>query len=119
MSRGFSRLSTAEVDVQNFALATHAVPAGRVRRHLPHRFELETFISESGQEMAFISSSTFCNRPIDHRHMDPWAGRLREGRFDFWEHIGVLEPGEAGDVFSVLVEPSVRFTLHPPRRAGV
>lgn len=57
--------------------------------------------------------------PIDHRHMDPWSGRLREGRFDFWEHMGILELDEAGDVFSVLVEPSVRFTLHPPRRAGI
>ena len=246
MSLGLSRVTTAQVDVQNFALVTHAVPAERVRKHLPARFELETFVSKSGREMAFISSSTFCNRqirwsaarypahdfdqctfrtyvtwqglrgayffgtyvstrlsyvgqrmvaantrladfdvdirggaegypvfdarvvagdqqlvlqlealekpsaqppfasvnehtqfityrlhgfarspfgetygPIEHCHMDPWAGRLREGRFDFWEDMGVLEPDEANDVFSVLVEPSVRFTLHPPRRAGV
>lgn len=245
-SAGLARLTTAEVDVQNFALVTHAVPAERVRRHLPARLELETFEAEDGREMAFISSSTFCNRqihwsaarypahdfdqstfrtyvswngqrgayffgtyvstrlsylgqklvaantrlaefdvdirhgthgyphfdarvtagdqqlvlqltalerpepkapfvsgnehaqfityrlhgfarsplgetygPIEHRHMDPWAGRLHHGRFDFWERMGILDPGEAADVFSVLVEPSVRFTLHPPRRAGV
>lgn len=246
MSAGLTPLTTAEVDVQNFALVTHAVPAERVRRHLPRRFQLETFRSEDGREMAFISTSTFCNRqihwsaarypahdfdqstfrtyvtwrglrgayffgtyvstrlsyvgqrlvaantrladfevdiqggaggypvfdarvvagdqqlvlrpdaleqpvakhpfasanehaqfityrlhgfarspfgecygPIEHRHMDPWSGRLREGRFDLWEQMGILEPDEAGEAFSVLVEPSVRFTLHPPRRAGV
>lgn len=246
MNGGLTRLTTAEVDVQNFALVTHAVPAERVRRHLPARYELETFGSESGDEMAFISSSTFCNRqihwsaarypahdfdqstfrtyvtwkglrgayffgtyvstrlslagqrlvaantrladfdvdiqggpdgypifdtrivagdqqliirleasdrpsakhpftdgeehaqfltyrlhgfarspfgetygPIEHRRMQPWEGHLLEGRFDLWEQLGILEPHEAADVFSVLVEPSVRFTLHPPRRASV
>lgn len=246
MTRGLSRLTTAQVDVENFALVTHAVPAARVRRHVPDRFRLETFESATGQEMAFISSSTFCNRqihwtaarypahdfdqctfrtyvtwkglrgayffgtyvstslsyigqrlvaantrlarfdvdirggaegypafssrvdagdqklhieleavdrpeakypfasanehaqfityrlhgfarsplgetygPIEHRHLDPWAGRLLAGRFDFWEQMGILPSREAEDVFSVLVEPSVRFTLHPPRRAGV
>lgn len=243
---GLARLTTAQVDVQNFALVSHAVPAERVRRHVPDRFELETFENEDGRETALISSSTFCNRqihwsaarypahdfdqstfrtyvtwkglrgayffgtyvstrlsylaqklvaadtrladfdadirggadgypifdvrvvagdqqlvmqlealdepgakhpfttanehaqfityrlhgfarspfgetygPIEHRHMDPWAGRLVRGRFDFWDQMGVLEPEMASDVFSVLVEPSVRFTLHPPRRAGV
>ncbi|MFP5351404.1 MAG: DUF2071 domain-containing protein [Actinomycetota bacterium] len=246
MTQRFTRLATAEVDVQNFALVTHAVPAERVRRILPARFELETFTSEDGRELALISSSVFCNRqlhwsparypahdfdqctfrtyvtwrgrrgayffgtyvgtrlsyvaqklvaagtrladfdvdiqggthgypvfdvrvvagdqqlmlqleardrptarhpfvsgnehaqfityrlhgfarspfgetygPIEHRHMDPWSGRLLQGRFDLWEQLGILEPEEAEDVFSVLVEPSVRFTLHVPRRAAL
>lgn len=61
MTQRFTRLATAEVDVQNFALVTHAVPAERVRRILPARFELETFTSEDGRELALISSSVFCN----------------------------------------------------------
>ncbi len=240
------RLTTAQVDVQNFALITHAIPAHRLYPHVPQRFELETYESDSGEEMAFISSSTFCNRqihwssarypahdfdqstfrtyvthrdrrgayffgtyvstrlslagqflvaanshladfdvttdmddsgyrsyrsrartsdqelyfhieatevpeakgpfvsgnehaqfityrlhgfarppfggvtygPIEHRHMDPWSGRLIEGRFDFWERMEVLYPSEFSDPFSVLVEPSVRFTLHPRAPAG-
>lgn len=246
MISGLSRFTTAQVDVENFALITHAVPASRVRPHVPPRFQLETFESMVGEEMAFISSSTFCNRqihwsaarypahdfdqctfrtyvtwkglrgayffgtyvstslsylgqklvaantrlgsfdvevhggplgypridshvvagdqqlhvelealdrpaarhpfasanehtqfityrlhgfahspfgetygPIEHRHMDPWAGRLLAGRFEFWEQMGILGPDQGDEVFSVLVEPSVRFTLHPPRRASV
>ncbi len=244
---GLARFTTAQLDVQNFALITHAIPAARLRPHVPKRFKLESFLSESGEEMAFISSSSFCNRqihwslsrypahdfdqstfrtyvthrgrrgsyffgtyvstvlsfggqvlvaantrlarfdvdiemdpaggyafysswaragdeelqfelaardipqakhpfasgnehaqfityrlhgfarpplggvtygPIEHRHMDPWSGHLRRGRFDFWERMGVLSADEFLHPHSVLVEPSVRFTLHPPRPAG-
>lgn len=64
MTSGLSRLTTAQVDVENFALVTHAAPASRVRPYVADRFRLETFESTTGQEMAFISSSTFCNRQI-------------------------------------------------------
>lgn len=243
---GLGRFTTAQVDVQNFALITHAVPAERVKPHVPQRFELQTFAAESGEEMAFVSASNFCNRqihwsasrypahdfdqstyrtyvhhkgrvgafffgsfvstrlsyvgqvlvashthlanfdvdidmgpegyssyrsharsdvgdlyfhieardrpsakrpfssgeehsefityrlhgysrslaggvsygPIEHRHMTPWEGHLFEGRFDYWERMGILMPDEARQPYSVLVEPSVRFVLHPPRPAG-
>lgn len=243
---GLDRLTTAQVDVQNFALITHAVPAQRLRRLVPDRFQLETFVDAEGREMGFISASSFCNRqihwsaarypahdfdqstfrtyvrhkgrhgafffatyvgtrlsfvgqvlvaahtslanfevdiqmndkgyqryasqartgteelqfvlqatdvpkakppfdtgdehaqfityrlhgyahppvggvtygPIDHRHMDPWEGRLLEGRFDLWDRLGLLPQDEWLEPYSVLVEPSVRFTLHPPRPAG-
>ena len=242
---GLDRFTTAQVDVQNFALITHAVPAQRVRPHVPERFELQTFIDESGQETALVSASSFCNRqlhwsasrypahdfdqstyrtyvvhkgrsgafffgsfvstrmsyiaqsavaadthlaefdveielgdrgyeryrsrarsdvgeiyfdieardnprakhpfatgkehaqfityrlhgyshalgggvsygPIEHRHMDPWEGSLTEGRFDYWERKEILAPEEALRPYSVLVEPAVRFVLHPPRPA--
>ncbi len=243
---GLDRLTTAQVDVENFTLITHAVPVERLRRVVPERFTLETFESTAGQEIGFISVSSFCNRqihwsaarypahdfdqstfrtyvthqgrrgayffgtyvstrlsfiaqimvaanthlaqfdvtiekdedgyaryesravashgelhfeieardvpeaqhpfatgvehsdfityrlhgfsrspfggvsygPIEHRHMDPWAGRLLQGRFDMWEEMGLLPRDEWDSPFSVLVEPSVRFTLHPPRPAG-
>lgn len=244
---GLDRLTTAQVDVENFALVTHAVPAERLRRLVPDRFQLETFTSRSGEEMGLISASSFCNRqihwssarypahdfdqstfrtyvthrgrrgafffatyvstrlsfmgqvivaahtklaefevdiqkdeagayrsyssrartdseelrfelqargapeakhpfrsgtehaqfityrlhgyarplvggvtygPIEHRHMDPWGGQLIRGRFDLWERLGLLPRDEWDAPFSVLVEPSVRFTLHPPRPAG-
>lgn len=239
-------MTTAVVDVQNFALVTHAVPAERLRRLVPDRFELQTFMDGSGREMGFISASSFCNRqihwsaarypahdfdqstfrtyvthrgrlgafffatyvstrlsfvgqrlvaahtalaefdvdidmdnrgyhryssrartdseelsfmvqaterprakppfgtgeehaqfityrlhgyarpitggitygPIEHRHMDPWEGRLISGRFELWERLGLLPEEEWSTPFSVLVEPSVLFTLHPPRPAG-
>lgn len=240
------RFTTAKVDVENFALITHAVPAERLREHVPERFEVETFTAPSGDEMGFISTSTFCNRqihwslsrypahdfdqstfrtyvkqgdrrgafffgtyvstrlsfvaqslvaadtrlagydvdivkdgsgyhryfthartqteellfdieatgtpepkhpfetadehaqfimyrlagfsfspfggvtygPIEHRHLDPWEGRLLSGRFDFWKRRGLLPEEEWDSAYSVLVEPAVRFTLHPPRPAG-
>lgn len=242
---GLDRFTTAQVDVQNFALITHAVRADRVRPHVPDRFELQTFQDE-GREMALVSASSFCNRqihwsasrypahdfdqstyrtyvvhkgrlgafffgsfvstrssylaqkvvaqdthlaefdvqieksslgyasyrsravcdigelyfhieardqpraihpfetgeahaqfityrlhgysyaltggvsygPIEHRHMDPWEGRLLDGRFDYWKRMDILTPEEAARPFSVLVEGGVRFVLHPPRPAG-
>jgi uncharacterized protein YqjF (DUF2071 family) len=244
--RGLARLTTAQVDVQNFALITHAVPVDRLRVHVPERFTLETFFDESGNEIGLISASSFCNRqihwtasrypahdfdqstfrtyvslgdrrgsyffgtyvntrlsyvgqilvaahthladfdadieydrdgykryvsdvrcdagrlrfdieaterprakhpfasgeelaqfityrlagfasspfggvvygPIEHRHMDPWSGRLLDGTFEYWENLGLLPREEWASPYSVLVEPSVRFTLHPPRPAG-
>ncbi|MDP9067607.1 MAG: DUF2071 domain-containing protein [Actinomycetota bacterium] len=243
---GLDRFTTAQVDVENFALITHAVPVERLRRVVPDRFTLETFESECGREIGFISASSFCNHqihwsaarypahdfdqstfrtyvthrgrrgayffgtyvstrasfiaqiavaanthlaefdvdidlqedgyasyssravtaqgelhfeleargapeakppfatglehsefityrlhgfsrpplggvsygPIEHRHMDPWSGQLISGRFDMWEELGLLPRDEWDTPFSVLVEPSVRFTLHPPRPAG-
>ena len=236
-------LTTAQVDVDNFVLVSHVVPASRLRPHVPSRFRLETFTSESGQEMGFISTTSFCNRqlhwsparypahdfdqmnfrtyvshkgrrgsyfigtyvstrlsfvgqsivaansylasfdvdvnggpagypaysttattthgassfdveatehpepkhpfttgdehaqfityrlhgfaknplgfqthgPVEHRRISPWSGTLLSGRFDFCERLDILRPEEFLPVYSVLVEPSVRFTLHPPR----
>ncbi len=236
-------LTTAQVDVDNFVLVTHAVPASRLRAHVPDYFHLETFTSESGEEMCLISVTSFCNRqlhwsaarhpahdfdqmnfrtyvshkgrrgsyffgtyvstrlsflgqsavaansylasfqvdvnggptgypaystvaatshgegsfvieatnhpeavhpfetgdehaqfityrlhgfarnplgfqtygPVEHRRMSPWSGTLLSGRFDFWERLEILQPEEVVPAYSVLVEPSVRFTLHPPR----
>lgn len=49
------------IDVENFALVTHRVPAARVRHHLPHIYELETFEDGTG-EYCFVSATCFCNR---------------------------------------------------------
>ena len=239
----FERALSIQVDIENFALITHAVPASRVRPHIPEPLRLQTFPDDGGEEIALISSSSFCNRqlhwslarypaidfdqntyrtyvtykgnwgsyffgtnlstrlsylaqcavaaesfyaefdadirsgpegylhyscrsvasygelsfeleatdapsakqpfatgrehsdfityrlhgfsrsplggythgPILHRRMEPWEGRLHSGRFDFWHALGILEPDEALNAYSVLVEPSVRFTLLPPR----
>ena len=239
------KMTTLQIDVQNFALVTHTVPAERVRPHVPEKFELDTYRDESGREMTFVSANGFCNRqvhwsmarypahdfdqltfrtyvtyrglkgsyffgtyvstrlslvgqltvarytwladfdldiashtagypsyvcnaegpmgtvgyrleateqpeakppfesgdelsqfisyrlhgfakhpfgfqthgPVDHRRMRPWSGRMLDGRFDVWARMGILEPDEFGNVYSVLVEPSVRFTLYPPRPA--
>ena len=240
------RLISARVDVENFALVTHAVPAARVRVHIPDQFDLETFESDDGTEMCLVSASCFCNRrlrssllrypaidfdqntfrsyvthrgrrgtyffgthvstrlsylgqslvaahsylakfdvridkratgygsyscsitsakgvtefelratarpeakkpfatgdelaqyithrlhgyahnplgfethgPISHRRMRPWSGDLISGRFDFWEDLGILMPDEVLPAYSVLVEPTVVFTLFPPRPAA-
>ena len=237
--------TSLQIDIQNFALVTHAVPAERVRAHVPERFRLQTFVDDDGREKALVSANGFCNRQthlsglrypahdfdqvtfrtyvdfrgrrgsyffgtyvstrlswvgqfsvarntwladfdvdvrlatdgyesyrcraagprgevayrveaaeapaakvpfttgddlagfithrlwgftkspagiqiqgrVDHRRMHPFSGRLLEGNCGFWERMGILEPDEFEDAYSVLVEPSVRFTLFPPRPA--
>ncbi|MDQ3916137.1 MAG: DUF2071 domain-containing protein [Actinomycetota bacterium] len=52
---------------------------------------------------------------VDHRRFRTLSGRLLEGRFDFWENLGILEPGETLPAYSVLTEPHIRFILMPPR----
>ena len=49
------------IDVENFALVTHRVPADRVRRHLPRAYDLETFEGGTG-EYCFVTATCFCNR---------------------------------------------------------
>jgi uncharacterized protein YqjF (DUF2071 family) len=49
------------IDVENFALVTHRVPADRVRRHLAPTYDLETFGEGTG-EYCFVSATCFCNR---------------------------------------------------------
>ena len=54
------RLTTISVDVVNFALVTYAVPASRVRRLVPSRLTLETFV-EGEDERCLVSATCFCN----------------------------------------------------------
>ncbi len=61
MKNPFGNLAGIRVDVRNFALVTHAVPAERVRPHLPERYELQTFVDPDGLERCFISATCFCN----------------------------------------------------------
>lgn len=237
------RAAEADVDLENFVMINHAVPAERVASQLPDRLSLETFEGEDGREMAFVTTTCFCNRDlrwrvarrpthtfnqitfrtyvthgearglyffgtyvdtvsskvvqrvlatgtklatfeldapkvagrypryacraraadgevafvveatgdaervhpfadadehvqyigfrlhgfsrnafglythgrVDHRYLSPFSGRLLEGRFDFWEELGILVPGERVPAHSVLVEPHIKFTLLPPR----
>jgi hypothetical protein len=61
MERWVERLTTISVEVRNFALVTHAVPADRVRTHLPDPYTLETFHDEGGVERCLVSATCFCN----------------------------------------------------------
>lgn len=54
----------ARVDIQDFTLVTHAVPAGRVRPHVPDGLSLQTFVDSNGTEMALVSVASFCNRDL-------------------------------------------------------
>jgi hypothetical protein len=56
--------TTLRVDIRDFALITHVVPAERVRPLVPPRFELQTFSEAGGAEMAFISASCFHNHRL-------------------------------------------------------
>ncbi|MFN2587900.1 MAG: DUF2071 domain-containing protein [Actinomycetota bacterium] len=233
----------AEVDLENVIFVTHAVPADRVRGHLPAGLSLETFEGEDGRETSLVTTTCFCNRDVrwrltrrpahtfnqvtfrtyvthgddrglyffgdyvdtvpswaaqgmlakgtklakfdldveragrgyalyscsarsgseevsfvaetseeppathpfttgrqheqfvtfrlhgfarnpfalhshgrvDHRRFRTRAGRLLEGRFDFWESLGILDPSERVPAYSVLSEPHIRFILMPPR----
>ncbi len=50
-----------DIEIENFAVITHRVPATRVRTHLPQQYDLETF-SEGDMEYTFVSATCFCNR---------------------------------------------------------
>jgi hypothetical protein len=64
----------------------------------------------------FTSAAGFeGHMPVSHRRMAPWSGELLAGRFDTWEELEILEPGEVSTPYSVLVEPTIDFRLHPPR----
>ena len=56
--------------------------------------------------------------PVSHPHMNCVEGTLHAGRFDLWHELGILEPDEAHDAYSVLVASHVPFRLHPARPAG-
>jgi uncharacterized protein DUF2071 len=64
---GLERLTTISVEVRNFALVTYAVPAERVRRHLPGAYTLETF-HRNRREHCLVSATCFCN------HRFRWSG---------------------------------------------
>lgn len=66
----------------------------------------------------FASSAGFPGyMPVAHVRMQPYEGELRSARFDLWERLGIVEPDEVAQPYSVLVQPAVDFTLFPPRPA--
>ncbi len=67
VAEGLERLTTISVEVRNFALLTYAVPADRVKRHLPSAYTLETF-HRNRREHCLVSATCFCN------HGFRWSG---------------------------------------------
>jgi hypothetical protein len=57
----------AEVDLENFILINHAVPAARVRAQLPDKVLLETYEGADGRETCFVTTACFCNRDLRWR----------------------------------------------------
>lgn len=57
----------ADVDLENFILINHAVPAARVRPQLPDKVALETFEGADGAETCFVTTACFCNRDLRWR----------------------------------------------------
>lgn len=57
----------ADVDLENFVLITHAVPAARVQKQLPDKLALETFEGPDGRETCFVTTACFCNRDLRWR----------------------------------------------------
>lgn len=55
------RAAAFSIEVTDFALVTHRVPADRIRRRLPSRYELQTFTDE-GREWGLVTTTCFCNR---------------------------------------------------------
>lgn len=57
----------ADVDLENFLMINHAVPATRVQAQLPDKLSLETFVGEDGVERCFVTTTCFCNRDLRWR----------------------------------------------------
>ena len=118
-SRGYSSYrSRAISDIGELYLHLEARDAPRAVHPFVNGEEHAQFITYRLHGYSFALAGGVSYGPIQHRHMDPWGGRLIDGRFDYWERMEVLTPDEAARPFSVLVEPAVRFVLHPPRPAG-
>jgi hypothetical protein len=94
-----------------------ATEAPKAKHPFASGAELAEFITYRLRGLAKSPLGFTTHGPIDHRHMDPWSGDLLRGRFDFWYDLGLLEPDEAMDAYSVLIEPNVRFSIFPPRPA--
>lgn len=62
-----SRAWEADVDLENFLMINHAVPAERVAARLPDRLALETFEGEDGTEQTLVTTTCFCNRDLRWR----------------------------------------------------
>ena len=116
---GYHRYSSrARTDSEELRFELEATDARRAKPPFETGDELAQFITYRlyGYAIPLVGGVTY--GPIEHRHMDPWEGHLISGRFDLWERLGLLPREEWGSPYSVLVEPSVRFVLHPPRPAG-
>lgn len=57
----------ADVDLENFMMINHAVPAARVQAQLPDKVALETFEDADGRETCFVTTTCFCNRDLRWR----------------------------------------------------
>lgn len=57
----------ADVDLENFMMVNHAVPAARVQAQLPDKLALETFEGPGGRETCFVTTTCFCNRDLRWR----------------------------------------------------
>lgn len=57
----------AHVDLENFLMINHAVPAARVQAQLPDKLALETFEGADGRESCFVTTTCFCNRDLRWR----------------------------------------------------
>jgi Uncharacterized conserved protein (COG2071) len=65
------RALTAQVDVENFVLIAHAIPADRVRTLLPGWTRLQTFEDDESRETTLIAAGCFCNRQL-RPTVAPW-----------------------------------------------
>lgn len=98
--------------ITQFALEARELPEAKA----PFRSgeELSQFLYYRLHGVFRSSVGVFADQMVYHRRVYPWSGRLKAGRFDFWTRHGILTPDEAQRPYSVLVEPSVDFTLYPP-----
>ena len=119
-----SEVEPAGYDRYSFAVRSRDVTNGFVIR--AHEEPAPRYPFETGEELVdhityrlhgFFTSSIGRqgHMPVSHRRMTPWSGELVSARFDTWSELGILEPDEVSNPYSVLVEPIVNFRLHPPR----
>lgn len=93
-------LTSLSVEVENFALVTHKVPAERVEPHVPDRLRLQTFDDGEGR-YCLVSASCFCNRrfritglPFPHLSFNESTYRIyveyndRQGVFFIGRYLG-------------------------------
>jgi Uncharacterized conserved protein (COG2071) len=79
-------------DLLHFALITYALPAERLRPHIPQRFEIPTF-PISGRQLALMSAVPFVDRDFRYYRLLPFI-KWRFGQTNYRVYVIDRESGE-------------------------
>lgn len=96
----------------HFAIVSYAVPVGRVRPHVHHRFQLDSFYNERGQEVVWVSMVPFEDLDFAFVALPHWTFRF--GQTNYRTYVIDRQTGERKVWFfgTSLASPVVAIPRH-------